>query len=71
MGFTATGDQLVVADITGDIYVYNLEGMPFPPYDQIQGLVEAIEKSLITKPELIEKIKKIGAPFNNIKLPKI
>lgn len=61
--FTANGNQLVVADVEGAVYVYNLEGMPFPPYDQNKVLIESIHKALLTKPELLNKLKKLGSPF--------
>ncbi|KAM0730316.1 Dynein axonemal intermediate chain 4 [Formica fusca] len=61
--FTANGNQLVVADIEGVIYVYNLEGMPFPPYNQAKVLIESIQKELVTKPGLLRKLKKLGPPF--------
>ncbi|KYQ50889.1 WD repeat-containing protein 78 [Trachymyrmex zeteki] len=48
-GFTANGNQLVIADVEGAVYVYNLEGMPFPPYDQTKVLIESIHKALATK----------------------
>lgn len=62
--FTANGKQLVVADVEGTVYVYNLEGMPFPPYNQEQVLVESIEKTLLTKPTLLKNLKKLGKPFS-------
>ncbi|KYM97953.1 PREDICTED: WD repeat-containing protein 78 [Cyphomyrmex costatus] len=62
-GFTSNGNQLVIADIEGVVYVYNLEGMPFPPYDQTKVLIESIYKALATKPELLRKLKKLGPPF--------
>jgi len=62
--FTANGNQLIVADIEGIIYVYNLEGMPFPPYNQAKVLIESIQKALITKPELLKKLKKLVRRFN-------
>ncbi|KAF3430589.1 hypothetical protein E2986_00112 [Frieseomelitta varia] len=62
--FTANGNQLVVADVKGVVYVYNLEGMPFPPYNQQQVLVDSIEKALITKPILLKNLKKLGSPFS-------
>ncbi|XP_011140510.1 WD repeat-containing protein 78 [Harpegnathos saltator] len=61
--FTANGNQLVVADVKGAVYVYNMEGMPFPPYDQNKVLIESIHKALLTKPELLRKLKKLGPPF--------
>ncbi|XP_015596572.1 WD repeat-containing protein 78 [Cephus cinctus] len=61
--FTKNGSQLVAADIDGAIYVYSLEGMPFPPYNQTRVLVNSIERALITKPALLRKLKKLGEPF--------
>ncbi|XP_044585361.1 dynein axonemal intermediate chain 4-like [Cotesia glomerata] len=61
--FTKTGNQLVAADLSGKIFIYNLEGMPFPPFEQTMVLVEAIEKSLTIKPELLKKLRKLGSPF--------
>lgn len=58
--FTESGDQLVVADCKGIVYVYNLEGMPFAPFDQTNVLIKAIEKSLVTKPGLLKKLQKIS-----------
>lgn len=63
MNITANGNQLVAADAEGTVYVYNMEGMPFPPYDQTKVLVESIYKALETKPELLRKLKKLGLPF--------
>jgi len=61
--FTTNGNQLIVADVEGVIYVYNLEGMPFPPYDQTRVLIESVHKALLTKPDLSRKLKKLGPPF--------
>lgn len=62
--FTSDGNQLVAADVEGTVYVYNLEGMPFSPYNQTQVLVESLEKSLDTKPALLRELKKLGPPFS-------
>ncbi|XP_076382530.1 dynein axonemal intermediate chain 4 [Megalopta genalis] len=61
--FTADGNRLVTADMNGNVFVYNLEGMPFPPYNQEQVLIESIEKALVTKPLLLRKLRKLGPPF--------
>ncbi|XP_076653573.1 dynein axonemal intermediate chain 4 [Halictus rubicundus] len=61
--FTEDGKQLVSADVNGIVFVYNLEGMPFPPYNQEQVLIESIEKALVTKPILLRKLRKLGPPF--------
>ncbi|XP_025075530.1 WD repeat-containing protein 78 [Pogonomyrmex barbatus] len=62
--FTANGNQLTVADVEGVVYVYNLEGMPFPPYNQTKVLIESIYKALATKPELLKKLKKLDLSFD-------
>lgn len=62
--FTRSGEQLVAADDDGAVYVYGLKGMPLPPLDQTRALVDALHKSLVTKPELLKKLQKLGAPFN-------
>lgn len=62
--FTSDGNQIVAADVEGVVYVYNLEGMPFPPYNQELVLVESIRKALVTQPELLQKLKKLGPPFS-------
>lgn len=61
--FTANGNQLVIADVEGAVYIYNLEGMPFPPYDQTKVLIESIHKALVPKPGLLKELKKLGSPF--------
>ncbi|KZC11883.1 PREDICTED: WD repeat-containing protein 78-like [Dufourea novaeangliae] len=61
--FTADGNRLVSADIEGNVYVYNMEGMPFPPYNQELVLIESIEKALVVKPNLLRKLRKLGPPF--------
>ncbi|XP_012136931.2 dynein axonemal intermediate chain 4 [Megachile rotundata] len=65
--FTADGNQLVVGDVEGVVYLYSLEGMPFPPYNQEQVLIDSIEKVMITKPNLLKKLKKLGPPFSKHK----
>ena len=58
--FTKNGNQLVAADSNGVVYIYNLEGMPFPPFDQFEVLISSIKKSLVTKPTLLKKLEKLG-----------
>lgn len=57
--FTRNGNQLVAADNKGAIYIYNLEGLPFPPFNQVQVLMSSVEKALVTKPSLLKKFKKL------------
>ncbi|KAI4486645.1 hypothetical protein M0804_006015 [Polistes exclamans] len=63
--FSANAKQMVTADVQGAIYIYNLEGMPFSPYNQEEVLIESIEKALLTKPELLRKLRKTGPPFSD------
>ncbi|XP_076233372.1 dynein axonemal intermediate chain 4 [Calliopsis andreniformis] len=61
--FTSDGNQLVAADVEGAVYIYNLEGMPFPPYNQETVLVQSIKKALVIEPNLLQKLQKLGPPF--------
>lgn len=64
--FTRSGEQIVAADDEGVVYVMGLTGMPLPPFDQTQTLVEALSKALLTKPETLRKLAKIGQPFDAV-----
>ncbi|XP_043253971.1 dynein axonemal intermediate chain 4 [Colletes gigas] len=64
LDFTSDGNQVVTGNIEGDVYVHNLEGMPFPPYNQKQVLIESIVKALVTKPAILKNLKKLGPPFS-------
>ncbi|XP_054008148.1 dynein axonemal intermediate chain 4-like [Hylaeus anthracinus] len=64
LDFTSDGNQLVAADVEGEVYIYNLEGMPFPPYNQKQVLIESIEKALVTKPALLRNLKKLVPSYS-------
>lgn len=57
--FTDNGQQIVAADINGIVYVFQIEGVPFPPFNQQSILIESIEKNLITKPDVLKKFKNI------------
>jgi WD40 repeat protein len=61
--FTASGLNLVVGDGDGAVHVYGLQDMPFSPFYQEVALIQAIKKALVTRPELLEVLKKIGKPF--------
>ncbi|XP_076627743.1 dynein axonemal intermediate chain 4 [Colletes latitarsis] len=64
LDFTSDGNQVVTGNIEGDVYVHNLEGMPFPPYNQKQVLIESIVKALVTKPAILKNLRKLGPPFS-------
>ncbi|XP_044004074.1 dynein axonemal intermediate chain 4-like, partial [Aphidius gifuensis] len=55
--FTHNGEQIVAADINGAIFIYNIEGIPFSPFNQKSLLIESVEKHLITKPNVLKKFK--------------
>jgi WD40 repeat protein len=61
--FTASGLNLVVGDGDGAVHVYGLQDMPFSPFYQETALIEAIKKALVTRPELLKVLEKIGKPF--------
>jgi hypothetical protein len=61
--FTASGLNLVVGDGDGAVHVYGLQDMPFSPFYQEIALIQAIKKSLVTCPEMLKVLKKIGKPF--------
>jgi hypothetical protein len=61
--FTSSGLNLVVGDGDGAVHVYGLQDMPFSPFYQEIALVQAIKKALVTRPELLNILTKIGKPF--------
>ncbi|PSN50258.1 hypothetical protein C0J52_02396 [Blattella germanica] len=61
--FTTSGLNLVVGDGNGAVHVYGLEDMPFSPYYQLDALVDAIKKALVTRPNVLKALRKIGKPF--------
>lgn len=65
VGFTDNGKQMVTADVQGAVYIYNLEGIPFSPYNQEEILIESIKRALSTKPDLLKKLQKSGPPFSD------
>lgn len=54
--FTDSGRNLVVADIEGNVHIFTLEDMPFPPFYQAEMLMQVIKKSLITRTDLITQL---------------
>ncbi|XP_043677007.1 dynein axonemal intermediate chain 4-like [Vespula pensylvanica] len=65
VAFTDNGKQMVTADVQGAVYIYNLEGIPFSPYNQEEILIESVKKALLTKPDLLKKLRKTGPPFSD------
>lgn len=57
--FTETGRSLIVGDVDGNIHVYSLEDMPFPPFFQENLLFESLSRALITNPVLLSKVKQL------------
>lgn len=57
--FTESGRSLIVGDVNGNINVYSLEDMPFPPFFQENLLFESIHKALITNPDLRTQLEKL------------
>jgi hypothetical protein len=61
--FTSSGLNLLVGDGDGAVHVYGLQDTPVPASCQEIALVQAIKKALVTRPELLEILKKTGKPF--------
>jgi WD40 repeat protein len=61
--FTSSGLNLVVGDGDGAVHVYGLQDMPLSPCYQEISLLQSIKKALVTRPELLDILKKIGKPF--------
>jgi WD40 repeat protein len=61
--FTSSGLNVVVGDSDGTVHVYGLQDMPFSPFYQETVLVQSIKDALVTRPELLTILKKIGKPF--------
>lgn len=57
--FTDSGRCLIVGDIDGNVHVFSLEDMPFPPFFQENLLFESFKRALITDPILLNKVKKL------------
>lgn len=62
--FTKNGYNICVGDADGNLHVLALAEMPFSPEFQELVLVQSIKKTLISKPELLSKLNKLGPPFN-------
>lgn len=56
--FAPSGKNLVVGDIEGNVHVYTLKDMPFPPFYQAKMLEQVILKNLVTRTDLVTKIRK-------------
>ncbi|RZB39082.1 WD repeat-containing protein 78, partial [Asbolus verrucosus] len=59
--FTPNGRCLMVGDMAGDVHVYSLEDMPIPPFFPENLITLSLKKLLVTKPELVKKIRKLGS----------
>lgn len=57
--FVESGRCLIVGDIKGNVQVFSVESMPYPPFFQENLLYASLEKALITKPDLIYKLNKV------------
>lgn len=58
--FTESGRCLAVGDIEGNVHIFAFEDMPFPAFFQDDLLANAIMRGLITRPDLIRQLKKMG-----------
>lgn len=58
--FTEDGQCLVVGDVDGNVHIFALEDMPFPPFFQEDLLTQSVMRAMVNKPELLKQIKKLG-----------
>lgn len=61
--FSPSGKNLIIGDIEGNIHVFTLTDLPFPPFYQAEMLEQVLYKSLITRKDLVEQIKRVGLCF--------
>ncbi|XP_035790212.1 WD repeat-containing protein 78-like [Anopheles albimanus] len=58
--FSNCGRTLLVGDGEGNAHVCALEDMPFPPHFQYRELQAAIYGKLVTKPDLLARVRRMG-----------
>ncbi|XP_053674507.1 dynein axonemal intermediate chain 4 [Anopheles nili] len=58
--FTNCGRSLLVGDVKGCAHVCALEDMPFPPHFQYRELQSAIYGRLVTTPDLLARVRRMG-----------
>ncbi|XP_044271436.1 dynein axonemal intermediate chain 4-like [Tribolium madens] len=58
--FTPNGRSLMVGDMKGNVHVYSLEDMPIPPFFPENLISQSLKKLLVTKPDLMKKLRKLG-----------
>lgn len=58
--FTDSGRNLIVGDVEGNVHVFSLENMPFPPFYQEKMLAASIKKALMTRNEIVHELSKAG-----------
>ncbi|XP_052873611.1 dynein axonemal intermediate chain 4 [Anopheles cruzii] len=58
--FTNCGRSVLVGDAEGNGHVCALEDMPFPPHFQYRELQAAIYAKLVTRPELLTRVRRMG-----------
>ncbi|XP_046681847.1 dynein axonemal intermediate chain 4-like [Homalodisca vitripennis] len=49
--FANTGKNILAGDVAGDVFVFNLVDMPYPPFLQEEALIRALQKALVSKPQ--------------------
>ncbi|RZF42754.1 hypothetical protein LSTR_LSTR015388 [Laodelphax striatellus] len=54
--FSPSGKNILVGDMDGKVFVYNLTDMPFPPFLQEEALMRALENALVARPDLFKKL---------------
>lgn len=59
VSFTASGDNVIVADSLGKVHTFHLEDVPIAPFNQKKMLDDAIKKALCTRPKLLQQLEKL------------
>lgn len=58
--FTTDGRCIAVGDINGNINVFSLDDIPIAPFFQADLLTQCIKRSLVSKPEILHELAKLG-----------
>lgn len=58
--FSPSGNNLAVGDVEGNLHIFTLVDLPFPPFYQAQMLEQVMYKNLITRQDLVKNVKENG-----------
>lgn len=63
--FSPSGKNLAIGDIEGNLHIFALMDVPFPPFYQAQMLEQVMFKILTTRPDILDKVKTSGLIFES------